>query len=188
MFYKASLGNILVRNKSFYNKNLTSKSLQRILLNSGLKSLPGGKAQARYAGVLNAVLAFRRSSEVWSEMINQQSHLINPRTTITVYKVPGNDVLLISFPWDVGKVSLGCPLHTTYLMELPSTTSGPAILILSKPHQSRIVNLQIFSGTIAPVCMEVILDWFKFAQTLQYLHWSLKIVGDLRLHCWRCPN
>ena len=99
MVYKASLGNILVRNKSFYNKNLTSKSLQRILLNSGLRSLPGGKAQARYAGVLNAVLAYRRSSEVeWSEMINQQSHLINPRTTITLHKVPGNDVLLVSSP------------------------------------------------------------------------------------------
>ena len=151
MFYKASLGNILVRNKSFYNKNLTSKSLQRILLNSGLRSLPGGKAQARYAGVLNAVLAYRRSSEVeWSEMINQQSHLINPRTTITVYKVPGNDVLLVSFPRDVSKVSLRRSRHTTYLVELPSTTSRPVMFILGKPHQSRIVDVQKFSDTVAP--------------------------------------
>ena len=78
------------------------------------------------------------------------SHLVNPPTTITVHKVPGNDVLLVSFPRDVGKVSLGCPLHTTYLIGLPSKTSGQEILILGKPHQSRIVNVQIFSGIIAP--------------------------------------
>ena len=44
----------------FSNNNFTSRSLLTILLNSGLRSLPGGKAQARYAGVLNTVLAFRR--------------------------------------------------------------------------------------------------------------------------------
>ena len=84
---------------------------------------------------------------------DSETDLVNPPPTLTVHKVPGNDVLLVSFPGDVGKVPLCCPLHTTYLMELPTITSGPtgaAIVILSKPHQSRIVNLQIFSGTIAP--------------------------------------
>ena len=54
------------------------------------------------------------------------------------------------------------------------------ILILRKPHQSRIVNLQIFSGTIAPIGKTY--NWFKFAQTPIFtLHWMLRIVDNLQL-------
>ena len=59
-----------------------------------------------------------------------QSHLVHHPPPLTVHKVPGNDVLLVSFPGDVSKVSLCCSFHTTYLMELQSTTAGPAMLIL----------------------------------------------------------